>query len=102
MTIPREEFAAEMNRLHTKMDIHKDQLQGKIEDLSRDVVELQTRFEMTPIPEIPSRPCPFFRKHEAEHEKIRFMVIKSIVGAVVGGIISAIATVLVFLHDKSD
>lgn len=101
MTITRDEFTTAMERLHDKLDSNKNHLNGKIETLSKEVVELQTRFAMTPIPVLPERPCPFFEKHEEEHEKIRFIWIKSVVGAVVSAIAAAIGTVLFYNHHNN-
>ena len=100
MTIERTEFNAAMERIHAKLDENKDHFNTKIESVSSEVVELRTKFDMTPIPQLPNRPCKFFIKHEAEHDAIRFVWVKAVIGAIVSGIAAAIGTVLFFGHHK--
>jgi hypothetical protein len=98
MTIPREEFNAAMGLLHKKLDSNKDHFNEKINELSKEVTELRTRFEMTPVPTIPTRPCERFQEHLDDHEAIRFVWIKSIISAVVTAVITAIGTLFLFKH----
>ncbi|RKY06574.1 MAG: hypothetical protein DRP56_07185 [Planctomycetota bacterium] len=104
MTIERAEFNAAFERLHDKLDDNKNHLNGKIEKVNQDVVQLQTRFDMTPTIK---QPCCFFEEHKKhfdnhidEHEKIRFIWIKSIIGAIVSSIATAIGTVFILKHGK--
>ena len=100
MTIPREEFNAAMNLIHKKLDDNKDHFNERMNSLSNDVVGLRTKIDMTTIPEIPTRPCPFFEDHQKDHQAVRFVIFKSVVGAIISSIAAAIGTVLFFNHHK--
>jgi len=97
------ELTAAFERVHDKLDENRNHLNGKLEKVNQDVIQLQTRFDMTPTVK---QPCCYFEEHKklfdehiAEHEKFRFIWIKAIIGAAVSSIASAVGTVL-FLHNK--
>ena len=94
----REEFNQAFERLHDKLDANKDHFNEKMNELSTEVTEIRTKFEMTPQVTLPGRPCAFFKDHEDEHDKIKHMWLKSIIGAVVSAFVTALATMFVWFH----
>ena len=98
MTSPtRDEFNTAFNQIHKKLDLNKDHFNEKFEGLAVSVAEIKKEMEMTPAVVIPGRPCDQFREHAADHKKIQFIWIKSIVGAVVAAIVTAIGTAWLFV-----
>jgi len=99
------ELTAAFERVHNKLDENRNHLNNKIEGLNADVIQLQTKFDMTPTVR---QPCCYFEEHKkhyddhiAEHEKIRFIWVKAVVGAIVSAVAAAIGTVLFWgQHNK--
>ena len=98
------ELVSAFERIHDKLESNKNHLNGKIERLNADVIQLQTRFDMTP--EV-KQPCVWFDEHKKnfdnhidDHEKIRFIWVKAIIGSVVSAIAAAIGTILFWGHHK--
>jgi len=94
----REEFNTAFERLHDKLDVNKDHFNEKMSELKTEVTEIRTTVSMTPVVTIPSRPCPFFKDHETEHKKLQFIWIKSIIGAVVAAVVTALSTAWLYMH----
>jgi hypothetical protein len=92
-TIDRDEFTAQMNLLHKKLDKNKDHFSEKMETMNEGLVELRTEVRMNPVK---PRPCEFFKDHEREHKKLQFVVIKSVIGAIATAIVTALGTVFMF------
>ena len=94
----REQFDAAFERLHDKLDANKDHFTEQLIDLSTEVTEIRTKVELTPQVTLPSRPCPFFKEHEQEHDKIKYMWLKSIIGAIVSAIVTVLGALFLFIH----
>ena len=94
----RDEFNNAFERLHDKLDSNKDHFNDRMNELSTEVIEIRTKVDLAPIVTIPGRPCAFFKEHETEHKKLQFIWIKSIIGAVVAAVATALSTAWLYMH----
>ena len=94
----RDEFNNAFDKIHTKLDENKDHFTEKFERLAVSVAEVKKEMEMTPVIKLHDRPCTFFKEHETEHKKLQFIWIKSIIGAVVAAVVTALSTAWLYMH----
>ena len=91
------------DELRAEMNLMVQSFQGHISDMTTSAAILSERFkqmreQVVTMPKPESRPCPFFAKHIEDHEKIRFVVVKSVITAIVTAVVTAFGTLFIWKH----
>ena len=98
-----EKHMRKAEELRAEMNMMVQSFQGHISDMTTSAAIISERFrqlkeQMIAMPKPEARPCPFFTKHLDEHEKIRFVLVKSVIGAIVTAVVTALGTLFIWKH----
>ena len=98
-----EKHMRKADELRAEMNLMIQSFHGHISDMTTSTAVLSERFkqmrdQVVNMPKPEARPCPFFNKHIEDHEKIRFVLVKSVIGAIVTAVVTALGTLFVWRH----
>ena len=98
-----EKHMRKAEELRAEMNFMIQSFHGHISDMTTSMAVVSERFnqmkdQVVSIPKPETRPCPFFNKHMEEHEKYRFIWVKSVITAIVSAVITALGTLFIWKH----
>ena len=98
-----EKHMRKAEELRAEMNMMVQSFQGHISDMTTSAAVLSERFkqmreQVVTMPKPESRPCPYFTKHMEDHEKYRFVWVKSVITAIVTAVVTALGTLFIWKH----
>lgn len=96
-----EKHTRKAEKLRDEMNVMAQTFQGHISDITTSMAVVSERFkqmkeQVIAIPKPEKRPCDELKGHLEEHEKYRFVLVKSVIGAIVTAIVTALGTLFIW------